>query len=340
LLRIALWILISSIGNWAHGDCSNLPDTPIRWIVPNTTGSMYDFYARTMESALEGNVGVSVHIDNVSGGGGIAAAREIAAAPANGATIGIVNGAGLLVAGLTGREGVPQLADEFHILGRASPTQHVWVVAGNSPFQSLGDLRRAAPEDPIVFGVRNVASSSFASVAIGAHVLDFPHSIVAGYASNRDTRLAVLRGEVDVVSMDRWSGAQMLESGGLRAILQLSNVPFDGGPGLAGVPTLTGGKIGRPIVPERLAAARALVALLKTNRLFVAPRGLDSLASVCLEEAIAATLADEVVAGALESRASRVDFATGVAANADLQAMVEQLPQLATVVRAAADRLR
>ena len=35
--------------------------------------------------------------------------------------------------------------------------------------------------------MRNVASTSFASVAVGAHVLDLPHHIVAGYASDSDS---------------------------------------------------------------------------------------------------------------------------------------------------------
>ena len=83
------------------------------------------------------------------------------------------------------------------------------------------------------------------------------------------------------------------------------------------------------------------VALLGTNRLFVAPRGLDLLTSACLQEAIAATLASATVVAALQRTASSIDYAGGPEATADLQTMAPMLPVLeeSVVLASRASRL-
>ena len=91
------YILLTPLG---HADCSTLPERPIHIIVPNTTGSAYDLYVRGMEAQLEFELQREVVVVNVAGGGGIVGARKIAAASADGTTLGILNGAGLLTAHL------------------------------------------------------------------------------------------------------------------------------------------------------------------------------------------------------------------------------------------------
>lgn len=65
------------------------PARPIRLIVPFSRGGSTDIVARIMAPALSRVMGVNVVVDNVSGAGGTAGAHALAAAPADGYSLGM-----------------------------------------------------------------------------------------------------------------------------------------------------------------------------------------------------------------------------------------------------------
>jgi tripartite-type tricarboxylate transporter receptor subunit TctC len=332
-LCIVVSLLFVPLG---HADCSTLPERAVQIIVPNTTGSAYDLYVRSMEAQLEQELRREIVVVNVAGGGGVVGARKIANATADGTTLGILNGAGLLTAHLAGRENVPNLLQDVHVLGRASSMQHVWAAPYDGALRNVDDLYTTPA--PLVFAARNVASTSFVSLAIGAYALNLPHEFIVGYESNRETRLAALRGEVDVVSMDLSSGLKRIERNELRPLLQISARGYDHPILSPDLPTLLQ-KAGSISDPHRMRIAQTLLKLLGSNRLFVAPADLPAPISVCVQNAIAQTLATPSVARALEARAARIDYAHRAQVLADLRAVYAALPELAPIVADAASRL-
>jgi len=294
-----------------------------------------------LQPALSVILRADIFVDNMPGGGGIVAARFLSSATPDGRTIGVMNGAGMLTARVTGRKNVPSLVTDFEILGKVSPMQHVWAVASESRFYSVDDLRHATARGPLVLGVRNIASTSFASLAIGAHLLGLQHVIISGYASNRETRLAAMRGELDVVSMDVSSGSRLLANGSMRPLLQISEHDFKGSPYLAGVDTLAdhvdfSNQSNNPSV----SSARVLTTLLQANKLFVAPAGLPPSIGDCLQNAISSALNDEATAATLHARFAGSEFIDGTTTRKELQTIVDSLPVVESIVSTAAKRLR
>ncbi|WP_280151162.1 tripartite tricarboxylate transporter substrate-binding protein [Piscinibacter sp. XHJ-5] len=66
-------------------------DKPIRFILPNATGSGVDAITRAAQSALGKALGHSVIVDNQPGAGGIVGLQALARSPADGMTLGVVS---------------------------------------------------------------------------------------------------------------------------------------------------------------------------------------------------------------------------------------------------------
>ena len=66
-------------------------DKPVRFILPNATGSGVDTIARASQNALSKALGHPIIIDNQPGAGGILGLQTLARSPADGNTLGIVS---------------------------------------------------------------------------------------------------------------------------------------------------------------------------------------------------------------------------------------------------------
>jgi tripartite-type tricarboxylate transporter receptor subunit TctC len=66
-------------------------DKPVRFILPNATGSGVDAIARSAQAALAKALGRPIIIDNQPGAGGIVGLQALARSPADGATLGVVS---------------------------------------------------------------------------------------------------------------------------------------------------------------------------------------------------------------------------------------------------------
>ena len=65
-------------------------DRPVRFILPNATGSGVDAITRAAQQALGKALGHPVIVDNQPGAGGILGLQALARSPADGSTLGIV----------------------------------------------------------------------------------------------------------------------------------------------------------------------------------------------------------------------------------------------------------
>ena len=66
-------------------------DKPVRFILPNATGSGVDAIARSAQAALAKALGHPIIIDNQPGAGGIVGLQALARSPADGSTLGVVS---------------------------------------------------------------------------------------------------------------------------------------------------------------------------------------------------------------------------------------------------------
>ncbi len=328
--------------------CHPFEGQTIHWIVPHAVGGGYDTYSRLVAPYLAQALKAEMVIENIPGAGGIVGARAIKAAPPDGLTIGILDGSGMLVASLAGEPKAPQIADDFHIVGRIARSRQVWAVRSRAPFQSIADVLQAAAQRAIVFGTLNVASLSFCNIVIASHLLGVEAEIVSGYRGSKAGVLAVQRGDVEIICYSFESILRHIESGTIKPILQISDEPISAHPVLMDVPLLGG--------VDGLAASRAreaggdpreaemdmdtLMAIIGVGRLIVAPRRLAPDKARCLEQALLATLntPDFKMAAAKAKRSFDVGDAETV--NASLQVVARRVDVFRRLMQGAIRKVR
>lgn len=120
------------------------PNRPIRLVVPFGPGTTTDIVSRVYAEGMGKALGQSIVVENKSGAGGNIGSDLVAKAPADGYTI---------VMGTVGTHAInPGLyrkmpydaQKDFAPLGFAGYTPTLLVVAANSPFKSLADLKAQA----------------------------------------------------------------------------------------------------------------------------------------------------------------------------------------------------
>ena len=312
--------------------CESLNATRIRWIVPHSPGGGYDAESRMLEPFLERRLGVEIAVENMAGAGGLIGARALAAAPRDGSTLGILGMPGLLVASAIGEAEARSMPAAFTILGRISRSWHVWATGRTRGFTRWTMRLRPHGRSLCVAGVSEVGSVNFTSLTVSASILDVPITIVAGFDGSRSAALAAVRGDVDLVCFDFEAIRNPLESGELRAILQVSGRVTDPHPSLAGVPKLGGlGGVASGTMTD------ALIELIASGRVVAAPPAMEPALAACLSNAVHETLRSPEL-GAVARRP--LDVATGGDALRDVRAASSDLAALLDPVRRALKTVR
>jgi tripartite-type tricarboxylate transporter receptor subunit TctC len=201
---------------------------------------------------------------------------------------------------------------------------------------------------PLVFATLDVANIRFFSLTLGAHILDFPVEAVAGFAGSTEETLALLRGDVDIVSVNFYSAFPEIEAGDLRPVLQITDSPIAGHPSLEHVPVLGGdnGFAARRAADqggdrvEAAAMAAALTSLAGAGRLIAAPPGIKPDLRQCMEEALVNVLGSPEFVKAARAAKLPLDVARGSEAVQSLKRAVAKMDSFTDVIELAIDKLR
>lgn len=332
----------------ARGACPPLDGASIRWVVPHSLGGGYDTATRLIVPFYEKELNVGISVQNVSGAGGAVGARTIQAARPDGRTIGILNGSGLLAAALSGEAHAPNPATEFTVLARIGRSRHVWATGPDSGLKTVDDVFRMAEKGALIFAIRDVGSTSFVSISLASEILNIPAEVVPGYRGSGSAALAVLRGEVDLVSVNFQSVLSQIEAKELRVLMQVSDEPIADHPALRNVPVL-GGEGGvavrraraqtRDIVAAQKDAA-ALAIIIGAGRLIVAPPDMGEALAVCMQAALLSVLHDPQVSAAAARSKQTFDIASGEQALADLRRAMDRIDVFVPIISRAIRRAR
>lgn len=330
------------------GACIQLRGQKIRWIVPNAAGGGYDTYSRLIEPYLEKALGAEVAVENIPGAGGMVGAKSIKDAQANGLTIGILDGSGMLIAALSGEPNAPDLGADFTILKRIARSRQVWATSADSPLGTISGVLAAAEKRPIVFGTLNVASLSFYNIAVSSHILGLDPEIVTGYRGSRAGVLAVQRGEIDIICYSFESILRHIESGAIRPLLQVSEEPIAAHPSLQDIPLLGGanGLAARRAVALGRDGQRVqsdvgtLAAIIGVGRLIVAPKGLTPSVAGCLERALDEALSDPGLMDAAKKAKRSFDIGSSRAVETDLDRVSRNVHRFGPLLQNAIHKVR
>ncbi len=296
------WLLQATAG-WAasssvQGACLT---GAVRWIVPNPAGGGYDAYSRLIAPHLERALGVAVRLDYEAGGGGLRGAAILSRAAPDGATIGIVNLPGILLA----RSWEPQssVTGALTTLTTVARSSYVWVTSSDSKIHTVDDVAAAARERRLVMGVDTYRDLASLVLTVPSEILGWRAHFIAGYKGSASRAMAVVRGEVDVVALSWEVAVRRIEAGDLRPLLTIEPRIAETQSALDGTASLTGTDGLATRLPARDARlAEDLALFMSAGRVVAAPEGLPPLVESCLSEALCGIVSNPGLAVEAETR--------------------------------------
>ncbi|WP_338881179.1 tripartite tricarboxylate transporter substrate binding protein [Achromobacter veterisilvae] len=139
---------------------SGYPDKPIRLIVPFSAGGQFDYIARLVAVPLGKELGQSIIVENVGGGGGNLGGAKVANAPADGYTLLEYGGNFAIAKHLTPNLSFDPIADLAPVSG-LSIAPHVVLVSSALPVKTFAELLAYAKAHPgkLSYGSPGVGSS-------------------------------------------------------------------------------------------------------------------------------------------------------------------------------------
>ena len=141
---IAILLLSLGIAHTAHA-ADNYPTRPITLIVPFAAGGGTDGVARIIGTLLEKELGQPVNVVNRAGGNGVVGHAAIAAAAADGYTLGMVT---VDITMLHWAKLTPLTGRDFTPLALMNIDPAAIIVRSDAPYKKLDDLLKAIKANP------------------------------------------------------------------------------------------------------------------------------------------------------------------------------------------------
>lgn len=281
-------------------------DNVIKWIVPYDPGGGYDEYSRIVIPYFEKYTGARVDIVNMPGSGGMKGAVEIFNSPADGLTVGIINGSAMVTNQLAEIEGANYKVGDYNYLGRIVADQRVMVASKMSGIMTYEDL--VGNGKPEIVGATGLGGSTYVDAVITGDVLEIDQKVVHGFDRSGDIRTAMLRGDVQAMWGSLGSARKGIESGDHTLILHGEKNPTGM---LEGVPSIYDVAMTMENGERRVKILESWEALSAVGRPVAAPPGVPEDRLVFLRDAFAQAMNDaEFVAAAKEAKRD-LSYASG-----------------------------
>jgi tripartite-type tricarboxylate transporter receptor subunit TctC len=197
---IAPWALKSA---WAQA----YPNRPVRLVLPFAAGGVADVTARIVADKLGEKLGQRVVVENQPGPGGIAAARTVLTAPADGHTLAMLtNGTAVSVPLFKSLPFDP--LKEFTPISTLGLFDLVVVTNAETKFTALADFLKAAREQPgkLNVGTIGVGSTQNLSAELLKATTGVDFAIIP-FRATPDAVVALLRNDVQIV-IDIYAGVR------------------------------------------------------------------------------------------------------------------------------------
>jgi tripartite-type tricarboxylate transporter receptor subunit TctC len=228
-------LLAQCLGGLAQADDDFYKGKTINFIIASAAGGGYDSYSRLIARHIGKHLPgqPSVVPQNMPGAAGMRAANYLySVAPKDGTVIGMVDQA-VYLDQILGTAGLSADAAKFNWIGRILSNSAVLYVWHTARVKTIED----------VFAHELIVSTSGAASRLNwtvlNNVLGMKFRIIPGYQGSNDSRLAMMRGEVDALSQPwpvlKVEGEQMLREKQINLLLQTG---ADKHPELAHVPRM------------------------------------------------------------------------------------------------------
>lgn len=175
------------------------PEKPIRLVLPFGAGGVADVTARILADKLGEKLGQRVVVENMPGPGGIAAARAVISAPADGYTmLYVTNGTAISVASFNNLPFDP--VKDLTMVSTVGTFDLVLVVNPESKYKTLEDFLKDARANPGKLNVGSIAVGSTQN--LGAELFKSVTGLnvaIVPYKNSPDIVVALLRNDVQMM---------------------------------------------------------------------------------------------------------------------------------------------
>jgi tripartite-type tricarboxylate transporter receptor subunit TctC len=247
-------------------------------------------------------------------------------APADGLTIGIINGGGMIFNQVMETQGVKYDLSKIEWLGRSDAEPHIICVGKQSPFRSIRDLMEA--KRTVVFSATGKGSDDYLAVAVIADALGFKLRQVVGFGGTSETNLVVVKGDVDGTQSTVGSLLSLINSGDVIPVLQ---VALERDPRFKDIPLAI--EIAPPEEKDMLVA---ITNTFEFGRAFGAPPGVPADRVKLLREAVWGVFSDKSIVQELEKQGRPVDAMKGEQMTALMQECMAAAEKIKPVLKEAA----
>jgi tripartite-type tricarboxylate transporter receptor subunit TctC len=162
---IAAAFVIAAMPAFAQG---KYPDKPVRVVLPFGAGGVADITTRLVADKLGEKLGQRFVVENNAGAGGIAAARAVMQAPADGYTLAVFSNGTAISVNLFKSLPFDPVKD-FVPVSAMGYFDLIFVTSAEGPFKTLGDFIKAAKEKPGALNIGTIAAGSTQN--LGAELL-------------------------------------------------------------------------------------------------------------------------------------------------------------------------
>lgn len=185
----------------------NYPNRPVRLILPFGPGGVADVTARLVTEKLGEKLGQRFIVENMPGAGGIAAARAVLSAPADGYTLALLSNGTAVSVSLFKNLTFNPVAD-FVPVSSMGYFDFIFVTKVSSPHLTLADFIKAAMEKPgtLNVGTINVGSTQNLSAQLFKSTAGVDVTIVP-FRSSPEVLIALLRGDIQM-AIENFSAVQ------------------------------------------------------------------------------------------------------------------------------------
>jgi tripartite-type tricarboxylate transporter receptor subunit TctC len=278
----------------------------IKLIVPNNPGGGYDDYARLILPYLEKYTGARLQLVNMPGSGGMRALSELIKSPADGLTIGLVNGSGIVTNQIAGTGDMGYRMDELSFLGRLANDLRVLTISTQSEFSSFNDILNA--KQAVRIGATGYGGSTYVDAVISRRIFDLNVNVIHGFNNSASMRHTMLRGDIDGAWSSWGSVREEVASGRIRLVVQVGEERH---PALPEVPAITEfiDRTADPLLSRNIISAWQAIHLV--GRTLAAPPGMDTERLHFLREAFRQALQDPQLHTQAEESGRPIQYKSG-----------------------------
>src|SRR5438552_7859942 len=193
------------------------PSRSIRLVIDTSPGGVTDLLGRLVAESLSQKFAQSVFVDNKPGASGNLAIDFLVRSPADGYTLMIASGGGLVVKPFLERGLTFDVMNDLVPVFNFAQTPHILVVPASVPAKDIGEFIADARTQSLHYGSAGMGSPPhlsmelFAKVA-GLKMIPVPYKGVGGALPD------LLAGRVQVISMALGSARPYLKDGRLRPL--------------------------------------------------------------------------------------------------------------------------